>query len=221
MTAIKSFDTYSDTEIIRQILEGEVALFEILLRRYNSFLYKTGRVYNYNHEDTQDLMQETWISAYKNLAGFENRSSFKTWIIKIMLHHCFHKSKKFSFHNEISIDINEKSKPMFVNTSNNDTSKNIHNKELNHVIEVALQNIPYDYRIIFSLREMNGFNVSETAEMLNISESNVKVRLNRAKLMLRKEIEKSYTTEDIYEFNLKYCDAMVERVISRISHLKD
>lgn len=70
--------------------------------------------------------------------------------------------------------------------------------------------------MVFSLREINGLNVLETAEALSISETNVKVRLNRAKTMLRKEIEKSYTTEDIFEFNLIYCDAMVNRVMNNI-----
>ena len=87
-------DQYPDTEIIQKTLQGEIALFEILIRRYNPFLYKTGRSYNYNHEDTQDLMQDTFINAYVNLSKFENRSSFKTWIIKIMLHNCFQKQQK-------------------------------------------------------------------------------------------------------------------------------
>jgi DNA-binding Lrp family transcriptional regulator len=79
-----------------------------------------------------------------------------------------------------------------------------------------LLNIPEDYRIVFSLREMSGLNVSETAEALNISEANVKVRLNRAKSMLRKEIEKTYTPQEIFEFNLIYCDTMVENVMKKI-----
>lgn len=70
--------------------------------------------------------------------------------------------------------------------------------------------------MVFSLREINGLNVSETADALNISESNVKVRLNRAKTMLRKEIEKSYSPNDIFEFNLIYCDAIVNRVMNDI-----
>lgn len=73
-----------------------------------------------------------------------------------------------------------------------------------------------DYRLVFTLREVNGLNVAETADALNISETNVKVRLNRAKTMLRKEVEKSYSAEDIFEFNLVYCDAMVQRVINKI-----
>jgi DNA-directed RNA polymerase specialized sigma24 family protein len=73
----KTFEKYSDEDVIQKILDGEVALFEILIRRNNSFLYKTGRSYNYNHEDTQDLMQDTLIDAYSNLSKFESRSTFK------------------------------------------------------------------------------------------------------------------------------------------------
>jgi RNA polymerase sigma-70 factor (ECF subfamily) len=77
--------------------------------------------------------------------------------------------------------------------------------------------VPLDYRIVFSLREINGLNVCETAGVLSISEVNVKVRLNRAKAMLRKEIEKSYTAEDIFDFNLKYCDAITGRVMNKLT----
>ncbi len=219
MNDVKSFETYSDLEIIQHILDGEIALFEILIRRNNAYLYKTGRSYNYNHEDTQDLMQETLINAYTNLSKFENRSSFKTWLIKIMLNNCFQKRQKFSFKNEVAKEINEKSIPMFSDQHHTDTNKTVTNRELSHVIEHALQQVPIDYRLVFSLREINGLNVLETAEALNISESNVKVRLNRAKTMLRKEIEKSYSTEDIYEFNLKFCDIMVNRVMSNIKNI--
>lgn len=216
---MKAFEQYADIEIIQKILEGEFALFEILIRRNNSFLYKTGRSYNYNHEDTQDLMQDTYIDAYTNLTKFENRASFKTWIIKIMLNNCFRKKQKFSYKNEVANEITDKSIPMFSSKNNTDTSKTIANKELSFAIETALQQLPIDYRLVFSLREINGLNVAETAEALDISDANVKVRLNRAKSMLRKEIEKSYTAEDIFEFNLVYCDAMTSNVMNKLKSI--
>ena len=212
------FEQYTDLQIIENILSGEIAQFEILIRRNNPFLYKAGRSYYYNHEDTQDLMQETFIDAYKNLSKFENRSSFKTWIIKIMLNHCFRKKQKFSFKNEIAKVINDNSEPMFTN-SHSDTNKIVVNRELNYVIENALEAVPFEYRMVFSLREINGLNVSETAEALEISEANVRVRLNRAKTMLRKEIEKSYTAEDIFEFNLIYCNAIVDTLMKKIKEI--
>ncbi|MES2419320.1 MAG: sigma-70 family RNA polymerase sigma factor [Bacteroidota bacterium] len=216
---MNELEQYTDQEVIQKILKGQLPLFEILIRRNNPYLYKVGRSYNYSHEDTQDLMQDTFIDAYSNLSKFENRSSFKTWIVKIMLNNCFKKKQKFSFKNEIASEINDQSIPIFANSKHTDTNKSVMNKELSSVIEKALQQVALDYRMVFSLREMNGLNVKETAEVLNISEANVKVRLNRAKAMLRKEVEKSYTTDEIFEFNLIYCDAMVNNVMSKLKEM--
>ncbi len=220
---LKDAEKLSDNEIILRILGGEIRLFEILIRRNNPFLHKTGRSYGYNHEDTQDLMQETFISAFTNLSKFENRSSFKTWVIKIMLNNCYQKQQKFSFKYEKTFEnaIPENSLPMYSNNKNTDTDNVVINRELNHILEHSLTKIPVEYRMVFSLREINGMNVSETAEAMSISESNVKVRLNRAKSMLRKEIEKTYNAEEIFEFNLIYCDAMVNRVMSEISRTNE
>jgi RNA polymerase sigma-70 factor (ECF subfamily) len=82
------FENFTEAEIIGGVLDGEKALFEIIVRRFNPYLYKIGRSYNYNHEDTQDLMQETFIDAFKNLKQFEGRANFKTWIIRIMMNNC-------------------------------------------------------------------------------------------------------------------------------------
>ena len=190
-------EKYSDFQIIQRINDGDITLFEILIRRYGSFLYKIGRLYNHNHENTKDLMQDTYVNAYIHLKKFENRSSFKTWLTRIMLNQCYQKRHKLSFQNEIiSDDIqNEKSSVLFHHSTNNE--KIAINKELGRVLENAIREIPEDYRIVFSLREVNGLSVAETAETLNISENNVKVRMNRAKVMLRREIKKMYLTEEI------------------------
>lgn len=211
-------EKFTETEIVERVINGEKSLYEIIVRRFNPYLYKVGRSYNYNHEDTQDLMQETFVDAYKNLKQFEGRSDFKTWLVRIMLNNCYHKKEKFSFKNEISQDLNINSNPMFTN-SNNDTEKVIQNRELGHILEEALGKIPLDYRMVFSLREINGFNVAETANLLNITEANVKTRLNRSKSMLRNEIENTYSTTELFEFNLIYCDAIVENVMKKINAL--
>jgi len=209
-------EKFTESEIINRILNGEKALYEIIVRRYNPQLYKIGRSYNYNHEDTQDLMQETFIDAYIGLRKFEKRSGFKTWIIRIMLNNCYRKKEKSSYKNEVPQDIKDNMKPVFSGSERDDTDKIIQNHELKGIIENTIGKIPENFRMVFSLREINGLSVSETADVLNISVSNVKVRLNRAKAMLRTEIEKSYRADELFEYNLKYCNAMVERVMSKI-----
>src|SRR5690606_34096713 len=148
---------------------------------------------------------------------FEGRALFKTWIIKIMLNKCWHRKQKSSVKNEVREQITERSSPLFA--SRTDTQNTVMNRELSLVIEKSLAEIPESYRVVFGLREINGLSVAETADALEISESNVKVRLNRAKTMLRREIEKSYSREEIFEFNLIYCDAIVDKVMTHIARL--
>lgn len=216
---IHVIEQYTDADVIERIKNGEASLYEILIRRYNPFLYKIGRSYRYNHQDTEDLMQETYINAYCNLSKFENRSSFKTWLTKIMLHQCYHKKHKLSFQKEVAVESSttEKITPMFQEDAN--TERTVANKELGHALEVALSHIPEMYRIVFTLRELNGLSVAESAEVLEVSENNIKVRMNRAKAMLRTELEKMYSPHDIFEFNLVYCDALVDRVMKKIDLL--
>lgn len=216
MNSVKAFEHFTDLEIIQKILSGEKQLYELLIRRNNPYLYRIGRSYGYNHHDVEDLMQETYINAYKSLSGFKNISSFKTWITRIMLNHCFQKKQKQAYQKEVLSEDNhhEKKHPMFQQANN--TGKTVLNKELGHVLENALNRLPEDYRLVFTLRELNGLNVAETAEVTQLSETNIKARLSRAKSMLRNEIEKMYSAEEIYEFNLVYCDSIVERVMAMI-----
>lgn len=215
----QSIEDLDDFMIIDRILEGDQSLFAVLIRRNNASLYKAGRAYNYNHEDTQDLMQDSLIDAYMNLSKFEKRSSFRTWILRIMLNNCYKRKQKRLFKNEVPKEINEYAKPMFTST-NSDTQHMILTNELNDIITNALIELPEDYRLVFTLREITGLSVKETADVLQITETNVKVRCNRAKAMLRKKVELTYHPQEIFEYNLVYCDVMVNIVMNKIKDIK-
>jgi RNA polymerase sigma factor (sigma-70 family) len=214
-----TYQQLSEVELIDRIIDGDIALFEVLIRRYNPYMYKIGRSYGYNHQDVEDLMQDTFINAFEDLGKLHNKMYFKTWLVRIMLNECYRKSHKASSRNEVVYDtfLLENSTPMFSNDNSSDTERNVGNRELNRVIENAIENIAMDYRIVFTLRELSGMSVMESAKALNITEANVKVRLNRAKAMLRKEVEKMYSSEDVFQFNLIYCDKIVDGVMKQIN----
>lgn len=215
---MESYSILSDAEICSLVLSGQKEWFEVIVRRYNPVLYKIGRSYNFNHPDTQDLMQDSFIDAYKALAQFEGRSSFKTWLLRIMLNNCFKKKAKSTFKNEQMQPISNEAQPLFV-LPEKATEERLHQKELGKIIEQALATIPEDYRLVFALREMNELNVADTAHLLHISEANVKTRLSRAKAMLRRRLEQSYRASELFAFNLVYCDAVVAQVMNRIHKL--
>lgn len=89
--------------------------------------------------------------------------------------------------------------------------------ELKKILELSLEKLPESYRMVFLLRETQNFSVAETAEALNITPLNVKVRLNRAKAMMRDHLEQWYSKTEIYEFNLTYCSRVVDQVFQKIS----
>lgn len=201
-----------DFEILDRMLAGEIALYEIIIRRYNPLLYKIGRSYSLMHEDVQDIMQETYIAAYEKLSQFQKRSQLSTWFTRIMINKCLYKMKKETRNIPINIGENinlEKYLP-------NDNQEKFHT-ELKKLIEMSIEKLPESYRLVFLLRETENFSVAQTAEALDITPMNVKVRLNRAKAMMRNYLEKWYTKTDIYEFNLKYCSAVVENVLQKLN----
>lgn len=221
MRRSKSFNSHavvSDQEIIEKILYGETALFEVLIRRYNSALYKIARNYGFNAHDAEDLVQEAHFTAYMQLRSFEHRSSYKTWLSKILINKCLYKLNYGYFKNERPGNevIDENTQPVLRNLVDEQTEKKIFSKELARVLENCLQHLPVDYRTVFVLREMEGFNVAETAALLNITPVNVRVRLNRAKAMLQKHLERFYSSIDLYDFNDAHCDHIVRGVYTMI-----
>jgi len=217
MIILEQFETTSETEIIRRIKDGETYLFEIFMRRNNPYLYKIGMSHGFTHQDVEDLMQESYTSAYLNLEKFKQESSFKTWVVKIMLNQCFHKKQRLGFIKEKTMDTNnEKFVPMF-EIEQLDGYKKIIHRELSCAIENAIIQMPLEYRVVFVLRELSGMTTIETAESLDISEANVKTRLNRARHMLRKELNAKYSPQDIFEFDVVYCDRVVNKVNTVIS----
>jgi RNA polymerase sigma factor (sigma-70 family) len=208
----------TDEEVIEKILNGELVLFEILIRRYNPVLYKIARSYGFSHQDAQDLMQDAHVAAYQKLSQFEHRASYKTWVSKIIIHQCLYKLKYGYYKNEVPTvsPSDSETQPLHMKASVQPDQHTV-NKELGIILEKSLESLPISYRTVFVLREIEGFSVKETAEILNISSINVKVRLNRAKSLMQKEVERFYSGADIYSFNLIYCDAVVQNVFARIA----
>jgi len=203
-----------DSELITRILQGEKNLYALIVRRYNQRLYRVGMSILDDDAEVEDAMQVTYISAWENLGKFKFRSSFSTWLTRIMINESLLRTKKrkhFFEMKEDTINHYQQSIPQ-----QNAMSKLI-NADLRKTLEKAIHGLAEKYRTVFILREIENMSVSETKQCLEISEINVKVRLNRAKSMLRTALSELYKSEDLFEFHLSRCDRMVENVMSRIN----
>jgi RNA polymerase sigma-70 factor (ECF subfamily) len=139
-----------------------------------------------------------------------------------MLHKCLYKLKYGYYKKEVSGYplTEENSITMPVAQPQISIEKTVANRELAQVLENSLMHIPDHYRVVFILREIEGLPVAETAEVLGITPVNVKVKLNRAKAMLQKELEKRYTRTELFDFHLVYCDKIVSKVMQAIKNLE-
>jgi RNA polymerase sigma factor (sigma-70 family) len=212
-------DNISDSEIIARVLIGEKNLYALLVRRYNQRLYRVGMSIINNDTEVKDVMQVAYIKAYESLGKFEFKSSFSTWLTRILINESLLRIKR----RKQSLTMND---DMIDNEINQQSSGELQtplmkviNKELKVALEEAIYQLPEKYRIVFIMREIEGMNVSETQECLDLSEVNVKVRLNRAKAMLRNSLSIFYKKEDLLHFHLSRCDRVTEHVMKQIEKL--
>lgn len=212
-TVVLPPDGLSDGEVINRILAGEKQLFEWIVRRYNQRLFRIGMSFLKDEAEVEDAMQTTYIRAYEHLRGFEQRSSAGTWLVRILLNECLAQRKRRQ-----KTDTHHNTEEMETKPSIHTPSNILLNKELGKVLENALTQLPEKYRMVFVLREIEEMSTRETGEALGIEEPNVKVRLNRAKTMLRENLN-GYFKESAYPFHLSRCDLMVERVFRGIASM--
>ncbi|HEY4107514.1 RNA polymerase sigma factor [Puia sp.] len=198
-----------DTDLIERILNGEKELFEGIIRRHNQRLYRIGISILGNAADAEEAMQEAYVKAYEHLRRFENRSSFGTWLTRIMINESMAQKKKQRL-NSGNVE-----KLLENNTIMRVPDQILANKELSNILESAISGLPEKYRLVFVLREIEEMSVRETGATLGIEEPNVKVRLNRAKTMLKKNLD-SYIKDHVYHFHLSRCDMMVKNVFARL-----
>jgi RNA polymerase sigma-70 factor (ECF subfamily) len=201
----------SDEEIVSKILGGETALFEALIRKYNERLYRISLSIVGDGDAAEDIMQTAYINAYRQLGNFEGRSSFGTWLTRILINESLLYKKREQRKQQLVMETT------FTEEHDETPLSGLLNKELKAVLENAVAALPEKYRLVFVMREVQGMSTDETMEALDLGESNVKMRLIRAKEMLRDSLQHLWNPRDIYEFNLVRCDRIVDKVMHQIN----
>ena len=209
----------SDEEVVRRIIRGERALFEILMRRYNQRLFRVTRSIVANDLEAEDIIQDAYVRAYEHLNQFEGRARFSTWLTKIAIYEAYARARRVDHHKVDSISMLE-GMGMDMKANGRDPEEQIYNAELKTVLEKAFDALPDDYRSVFMLREIEGLSTAETAECLELSEENVKTRLHRARALLQRELYSlvGANANMAFQFLGPRCDRIVARVLEQILH---
>lgn len=176
-----------EKELVRQSKEGNDEAFASLVKKYKTKVFNLAWSLTRDRETADDLAQEAFIKAYLALPTFQFKSEFGTWLYRITVNHAKDYLRKKS---KMSKMLFEKMKEMPLVQENE-----IIKKEKEQIIEQrkkfvhqCLQTIPEKYKLILSLRDIQGFSYGEITKILKISPGTVDSRLHRARKMLRKKL---------------------------------
>lgn len=203
-----------DAEVVRRVLAGEAALFEVLMRRYNQRVYRAVRSI-LRDDECEDAMQQAWLHAYANLRQFQGAAAFSTWLTRIALNEALGRARRRSPPRAVGDLAGEDD---FMGLAPRDPEGRAADRELGRMLEEAIDELPESYRRVFVLREVEGMSTAEAALALGVSEVVVKVRLHRARLALRDLLyaRAGPAAPGAFTFLGRRCDRMVARVLGAV-----
>ena len=174
---------------LEALIAGDRAEFARLVDAYSSPIYRLGLRMLGNPQDAEDVLQNSFISALTHIQNFEGRSSLATWLYRIASNEALmlirKKKPEVNLEDVEGGEENEDLKPtQFVDWSALPEDELL-SEEGKKFLDDAIRGLPESLRIVFLLRDVEGLSIRETAEALNLTETNVKTRLLRARMALR------------------------------------
>jgi len=187
--------TDEDAEVIRAINDGRPDRFQEIVQRYEGRLYNFGLKLCGHVQDAEDLVQETFLNAFRYMGGFRFETKFKNWLYRVAASVCMKKRRRSKFAPEKEISLEEflpkegEPPPEAVPEWAAQPLEQLLTGELSQVIRDAIVDLPENHRLVVVLRDLEGFSTEETAQMLGLTPANVKVRLHRGRLFLREKLK--------------------------------
>ncbi|MBX7097062.1 MAG: RNA polymerase sigma factor [Myxococcaceae bacterium] len=208
----------SDEQLVERVLAGDSAVFEILMRRNNPRLYRALRALLRDEAEVEDAMQATYLRAYDKLGSFRGTARFATWLTQVALNEGLGRLRHRRRHEHVGHDFDEELTMSPVATAPLTPEAVTGHRELVALLERAIDSLPELYRVVVMLRDVEGLDTGEAAEVLAVSEDVVKTRLSRARAALRLHFEAQLgsATAEAFGFHASRCDRVVAAVLARL-----
>jgi RNA polymerase sigma-70 factor, ECF subfamily len=183
-----------DAQWVSLAREGDYEAFEQLVTRHEKSVYALAMRILRRPEDAEDVVQQTFLSVLEQLERFEGQSQFRTWLVRVATNHALKILRKRRGLPAVSMEsVNEDNlaslpHPEFIAPWRDEPGQVAQQRETQQLLTEAMDELDDKYKLVFLLRDVEGLSTEETAETLGISVPNVKVRLLRARLMLRERL---------------------------------
>jgi RNA polymerase sigma-70 factor (ECF subfamily) len=208
----------SDETLVQLVLEGNTALFELIMRRHNERLYRAARAITRNERDAEDVIQQAYLNAFANLRQFKGDAQFATWLTRIAINEALARVRRHGRYEPFD-DGESNVEPFMSFNPAPDPERQAFTGELRTLLEWAIDALPNGAREVFVLRDVEGLSTAETAASLGVSEDVVKTRLSRARASLRRALleRAGASATDAFRFYQPRCDRIVAHVLARIA----
>lgn len=185
-----------EAALIAALKRGEDSAYATLVNRYGDYLYRVALRVTRNEAEAGEAVQEAFISTFRSIGSFEGRSALKTWLHRLAVNAALMRRRGTTRKNEVSIEELapevglERWEPEWHFAESSETL--LLRQGVRDAVTAAMEQLPEQYRILIVLRDIEGYDTREVAQMLDDNEGNVKVRLHRARSALKKLLEPLY-----------------------------
>lgn len=193
--AVRSAERELDEEVLRAVQAGEPGSFDRFVERFGDRVYGFGVRMCGRPEDAEDVFQEALLTVYRRIRELRHPGALRTWLFRVVSNHCrsaHRKVREKPLSDALDLDsLLPGDGPLELGPvlpDAGDPEQEVLRRELGEALEKAVATLPPDYRLVWMLRDVEGLDTRETAEALGIQEGNVKMRLHRARLALRREL---------------------------------
>jgi RNA polymerase sigma-70 factor (ECF subfamily) len=210
-----------DADLVQRARGRDEAAIRAIMQSNNRRLYRIARGILRNDGEAEDVVQETYVRAFTHLESFRGDSSLATWLARIAMNEALGRLRRARPSVELSTlppGALEAQIIQFPLSASEDPEKTMAQREIQHVVEHAIDELPEAFRIVFITRVIEGMNVEETAELLDLKPETVKTRLHRARTMLRENVERKIgpVVMEAFPFAGKRCERLTDAVLKRL-----
>jgi RNA polymerase sigma-70 factor (ECF subfamily) len=213
-----------DAELVRRALARDEAAVRTIIKANNRRLYRLARGILRNDNEAEDVVQETYVRAFTHLADFRGESSLSTWLSRIAMNEALGRLRS----KRPVVDLASLPQGMLeaqiiqfpLLSAADDPEKSMAQREIQHVVERAIDELPEAFRLVFITRVVEGMNLEETAEILGLKPETVKTRLHRARATLRDNVERKIgpIVMEAFPFAGRRCDRLTDAVVRRLGY---
>jgi len=215
----------ADLQLVRRALGRDETAVRAIIKAKNRRLYRLARGILRNDAEAEDVVQETYVRAFTHLADFRGDSSLSTWLSRIAMNEALGRLRRRRPGVELSslppgtLEAQIIQFPLL--SATDDPERTMAQREIQHVVEAAIDELPEPFRMVFITRVVEGMNVEETADILGLKPETVKTRLFRARTMLRDNVEKKIgpVVMEAFPFAGHRCDRLTEAVLKRLGYI--